>query len=76
MNGGFPYITVEDGDYLRNGELYLKHSYEGTELDLPYLENVMPYIYQLWGRVVHLETFMEEKPVRFTYDGKRCIVDC
>ena len=24
VNGGFPYITVNDGDYLRNGELYLK----------------------------------------------------
>ena len=25
VNGGFPNITVNDGDYLRNGELYLKH---------------------------------------------------
>src|SRR5699024_11104663 len=40
INGGFPYITVENGDYLRNGELYLMHGYEGTELDLHYLENV------------------------------------
>ena len=23
VNGGFPYIVVEDGDYLKNGELYL-----------------------------------------------------
>ncbi|HEY4599740.1 MAG TPA: SpoVR family protein [Cerasibacillus sp.] len=70
VNGGFPYITVEDGDYLRNGELYLKHRYEGTELDIPYLENVLPYIYQLWGRVIHLETYLEERPLRFTYNGK------
>ena len=33
VNGGFPYIVVENGDYLRNGELYLKHGYEGMELD-------------------------------------------
>ncbi len=38
VNGGFPYITVNDGDYMRNGELYLKHWYEGIELDLKYLE--------------------------------------
>ncbi|SFB30547.1 stage V sporulation protein R [Lentibacillus halodurans] len=71
VNGGFPYITVENGDYMRNGELYLKHGYEGTELDLHYLENVLPYIYQLWGRKVHLETVVEDKRVMFSYDGEK-----
>jgi stage V sporulation protein R len=70
VNGGFPYITVNDGDYMRNGELYLKHWYEGIELDLKYLEKVLPYIYQLWGRSVHMETVVENRPVVFTYDGK------
>ncbi|MDQ0214718.1 stage V sporulation protein R [Oikeobacillus pervagus] len=70
VNGGFPYITVNDGDYLRNGELYLKHWYEGVELDLKYLEKVLPYVYQLWGRNVHLETFVEERSMLFTYNGK------
>ncbi|MFD1362844.1 SpoVR family protein [Lentibacillus salinarum] len=71
VNGGFPYITVENGDYMRNGELYLQHGFEGIELDLHYLENVLPYIYQLWGRNVHLETVVEDKPVLFSYDGSR-----
>ncbi|SOB99644.1 stage V sporulation protein R [Ureibacillus xyleni] len=71
VNGGFPYIVVENGDYLRNGELYLKHGFEGMELDPHYLEHVLPYIYQLWGRPVHMETFVEKKPVLYTYDGKR-----
>ena len=70
-NGGFPYIVVEDGDYARNGELYLKHGYEGTELDPHYLENVLPYIYQLWGRNVHMETVVDEKPTVYAYDGKK-----
>ncbi|CAH0314939.1 hypothetical protein SRABI133_05096 [Peribacillus simplex] len=69
VNGGFPYLTVQDGDYMRNGELYLKHEYEGIELDMKYLEKVLPYIYQLWGRGVYLETRVEEKAVRFSYDG-------
>ncbi len=69
VNGGFPYITVHDGDYLKNGELYLKHSYEGIELDLEYLEKVLPYIHQLWGRTVHLETIVDQKAVLFTSDG-------
>src|SRR5699024_5536540 len=71
VNGGIPYVTVEKGDYLRNGELYLKHGYEGTELDLHYLENVLQYIYQLWGRTVHMETYVEEKKILYTYDGKK-----
>lgn len=69
VNGGFPYLKVQDGDYMRTGELYLKHEYEGIELDIKYLEKVLPYIYQLWGRGVNLETRVEEKAVRFSYDG-------
>lgn len=70
VNGGFPYIVVEDGDYLRNGELYLIHAYEGTELDIPYLEHVLPYIYQLWGRCVHMETYVDDRKVLYSYDGR------
>ncbi|CAG9613201.1 hypothetical protein BACCIP111899_02396 [Bacillus rhizoplanae] len=69
-NGGFPYLMVEDGDHLKNGELYIKHYYEGIELDLKYLEKVLPYIYQLWGRTVHMESIVENKSVVFSYDGK------
>lgn len=71
VNGGFPYVTVDDGDYLRSGELYLKHHFEGLELDVKYVEKTIPYIYQLWGKNVHLETVIEERPVLFTYDGKK-----
>ncbi|WP_309297449.1 SpoVR family protein [Lysinibacillus piscis] len=71
VNGGFPYIVVKNGDYLRNGELYLVHGYEGMELDPHYLENVLPYIYQLWGRTVHIETIVESKPVVYSYDGTK-----
>lgn len=71
VNGGFPYIEVENGDYLKNGELYLAHRYEGMELDPHYLEHVLPYIYQLWGRSVHVETYIEGKPVVYSYDGRK-----
>ncbi|PCK22361.1 stage V sporulation protein R [Bacillus pumilus] len=70
VNGGFPYLTVIDGDYLKNNELYIKHWYEGIELDLKYLEKVLPYLYQLWGRSVHVESVLEGKEVMFSYDGK------
>ncbi|WP_426451874.1 SpoVR family protein [Paenibacillus sp. S-38] len=71
VNGGFPYIVVEDGDYERSGELYLRHMYEGTELDLKYVERTIPYIHRLWGKPVYLESVIEGKPVLFSYDGRK-----
>lgn len=70
-NCGYPLIHVTDGDYNRRGELYLKHSYEGNELDVFYLEKTLPHVYTLWGRPVHLETVLEGKPVMFTYNGEK-----
>ncbi|MBP1976558.1 stage V sporulation protein R [Cohnella thailandensis] len=71
VNGGFPYLVVTDGDYQRNGELYLSHRFEGSELDLKYIERTMPYVVQLWGKPVHLETSVEGKDVLFSCDGKK-----
>ncbi len=70
VNGGFPYLMVVDGDYQKNGELYVKHSFEGIELDIKYLEKVLPYLHQLWGRKTHIETIVEDRTMLFTYDGK------
>ncbi len=71
VNGGFPYLVVKDGDYLRNGELYLLHQYEGVELDLKYVERTLPYVYELWGKAIYLETVVEDKGLVFSYDGKK-----
>ncbi|ANE48513.1 stage V sporulation protein R [Paenibacillus swuensis] len=71
VNGGFPYLVVQDGDFLRNGELYLLHQYEGVELDLKYLERTLPYVFQIWGKSIHMETVVEDKRAVFTYDGKK-----
>ncbi|MQL51269.1 stage V sporulation protein R [Desulfofundulus thermobenzoicus] len=70
-NGGFPCIMVEDGDFSKRGELYLKHFYEGMELDVFYLERTLPHVYRLWGRPVHLETVVDNKKVLFSYNGEK-----
>jgi stage V sporulation protein R len=69
-NFGDPYIMVEDADYKQNRELYLKHYFEKTPLDVGYAEKTLQYIYTIWGRTVHLETMMDNKKVLFTYDGR------
>lgn len=71
VNGGSPYLVVQDADYERNGELMIAHRYESIELDLKYLERTLPHIYSLWGRTVHLQTVVEDKKALFTYDGKK-----
>ncbi|MGD8191244.1 SpoVR family protein [Brevibacillus ginsengisoli] len=71
VNGGFPYLVVTDGDYLRNGELYLKHNFEGLELDVKYIERTLPYVHQIWGKSIHLESVLDDRAVLFTYDGKK-----
>src|SRR6266545_555018 len=68
-NFGQPYIVVEDGDYRRNRELYLKHCYEGQELDLGYAEKTLRYVERLWGRTIHLETILEGKAAVLSYDA-------
>ena len=70
-NFGYPYLVVDNGDYRGNRELYIKHLYEGQDLDLNYAEKTLQHVYVLWGRPVHLETLYENKRILLTYDGER-----
>jgi len=68
---GFPVIQVEDGDYNGNLELYLKHSWDGQKLDLPYAEKTLAYVNRLWGRRVWLETRKsDEERLLLSYDAR------
>ena len=69
-NFGFPYIVVADGDYNGNRELYLRHQFEGAELDLSYARKVLEHVHALWGRPVHLETTVDDERVRLHYNGE------
>lgn len=64
-----PLIMVEDGDYRGKRELFLRHAYEGIELDQEYREKSMEHIFYLWDRPVRLDTLVDEKKVTFTFDG-------
>ncbi|OGZ11210.1 MAG: hypothetical protein A3D67_00420 [Candidatus Lloydbacteria bacterium RIFCSPHIGHO2_02_FULL_51_22] len=70
---GIPIIAITDGNYGQRGELYLKHQFEGVELDPEYRDGTLKNIHYLWGRPVHLETVFEEKVTLFTYDGKKVL---
>jgi stage V sporulation protein R len=70
-NFGYPYLTIDDGDLNTNSELLLRHHFEGQEMDLPYAEKTLEYVYLIWGRPVHLDTVFEGKRIRLSYNGEK-----
>lgn len=72
-NCGIPYIYVEDGNYQRRGELYLRHAYEGVELDPVHLQKTLPHVHHIWQRPVHLETVEDGQTVVYTFTGQECL---
>jgi len=67
---GVPIIYVDDGDYKGRRELYLRHSYDGIELDKEYREKTLENIYYLWGRPVHIESKIEDdRDIVYVFDG-------
>jgi stage V sporulation protein R len=75
-NFGFPYLVVEDGDYHRARELYLRHcSDDRGELDQHYAFRTLRYLYKLWGRPIHLETVVDGDTLVWTFDGEKELVE-
>jgi stage V sporulation protein R len=69
-NFGFPYIEVAEGDYNGNRELFLRHRYEGAELDMRYARKALEHVHTLWGRPVHLETIVDGERSVMHFDGE------
>lgn len=67
-----PAILVIDGDFRRQGELLLKHDFgsDGKSLDLDYARRTLGLVHKLWGNPVSLETAVENKKMRFRFDGQ------
>jgi stage V sporulation protein R len=49
--------------------LLLRHEHEGIDLKLDWALDTLQNVYEVWSRPVHLETVVEEKPTRFSFDG-------
>lgn len=79
---GIPLMSVEDGNYNGNQELYLKHHFFGNELDPVMESGALEHVFSAWGKPVHLETVEitkrddhgrpeKSKSILHTYDGKK-----
>jgi len=71
---GTPVITVEDGNYNQNRELYLEHEFTGQELNPKFESGALENLYFLWGKPVHLETVEIERDDNDQPKGVRKLV--
>ena len=69
-NGGQPVIEVLDGNFRNRGELVLAHRHDGEDLDLAQARQTLRHLWRLWTRPVHVETVVDERPRRLSYDGE------
>jgi stage V sporulation protein R len=68
-NFGKPWIYVVNGNHRNRGELLLRHGYNGVELKLSEARDTLVNLQFIWGRPVHLETVMDDKPTVLSFDG-------
>ena len=61
-NFGKPWIYVVDGNYRNRGELLLRHEHNGVDLKLDQAADTLANVQFIWGRPVHLQTVVDDKP--------------
>jgi len=69
-NGGQPIIEVVEGNFRNRGELVLAHRYDGEDLDLAQARETLRHVHRIWTRPVHVETIVEDRPRRLSFDGE------
>jgi stage V sporulation protein R len=69
-NFGKPWIEVLNGNHRNRGELLLRHRYNGVELKLNEAQDTLTNLRYIWGRPVHLETVVDDKPTLLSFDGQ------
>jgi stage V sporulation protein R len=70
-NGGQPIIVVADANGYNQGELCLRHEYDGVELKKDYAQETLRNMYAIWKRPVNIETVLKGKSIVLSFDGKR-----
>ncbi len=68
-NFGKPWIYVVDGNYRNRGELLLLHQHNGVDLKTDHAADTLANVQYIWGRPVHIQTVIDDKPSMMSYDG-------
>ena len=70
-NFGQPIIDVVDNNFDNRGELLLKHTHTGVDVQMDWAETTLGNLVRLWKRPVHLETMLKDRPIRLSHDGDK-----
>ncbi len=68
-NFGSPIIDVLDGNWENRGELLLRHTHYGVDLQGDWAQDTLANLQQLWRRPVAIATKVENKGVLLRFDG-------
>ena len=68
-NFGKPWIYVLNGNHRNRGELLLRHGYNGVELNKTEARDTLVNLFFVWGRPVHIESVIDDKPTLVSFDG-------
>lgn len=69
-NFGQPIIHVENANYKNRGELFLRHTFDGAEMQANYMQETLKNLQKIWKRPVHIATILDEKEKVVGFDGK------
>ncbi|HET6611695.1 MAG TPA: SpoVR family protein [Kofleriaceae bacterium] len=69
-NRGQPFVYVEDGNFENRGELLLRHTHEGMDLDLAQGRDTLENLYKVWTRPVAIVTRVEGKGKLLRFDDQ------
>ena len=68
-NFGQPIIDVIDGNWENRGELLLKHTHDGVDLQPDWARDTLENLQKLWRRPVAIATKVENKGAILRFDG-------
>jgi len=67
-NRGQPFVYVEDANFNNRGELLLRHTHEGADLDLAKARDTLHNLFKVWTRPVSLLTRIDGKAKLLRWD--------
>jgi stage V sporulation protein R len=68
-NFGHPIVDVVDGNWENRGELLLRHSHDGVDLQSDWAQATLENLYRVWGRPCAIATMVDGKPTVLRFDG-------
>jgi stage V sporulation protein R len=69
-NMGSPKISVVDGNYRHQRELFLLHAHDGIDLKIDEARETLVNLFQIWQRPVYLETVVGESRCILEFNGR------